>query len=195
VLLADAGLAALDIPENDARPVDIPASLREAPAEEVSSEPFLLNFLAELAVRRGDFTKAAGLREQAVAASGDRDAAFRLALAAALRRQVLSEPGGSGSDLRRALSYAQAAVEERRRWDGPSADALAEVLDILITAGNMAAAVTAALPASEADASWSSQTRCAPWTASRTSAGSLARTGKPSKLMPTSSPDPAHAAQ
>ncbi len=52
--------------------------------------------------------------------------------------------------LRRALSYAQAAVEERRRWDGSSADALAEALDILITAGNMAAAVAAALPVSEA---------------------------------------------
>lgn len=150
VLLADVGLAALAIPPNDARPVDIPASLREASTEQVRAEPFLLNFLAELAVRHGEFTKAVDLREQAVTASGDRDTVFRLALAVTLRRRALAEPGASGSDLRHALAQAQAAVEERRRWDGPSAEALAEMLDVLITAEDVTAAVAAALPASEA---------------------------------------------
>jgi hypothetical protein len=40
-------------------------------------------------------------------------------------------------------------VTERRRWGGPSADALGEVLDILTAAGDMSAAITAALPRSE----------------------------------------------
>ena len=62
----------------------------------------------------------------------------------------MSEPGNSGADLRRALSYAQAAVAERRRWSGPSADALGEVLDILTTVGDMNEVVTAALPQSAA---------------------------------------------
>ncbi len=122
-VFADVGLAAVDIPDGDARPVDIPASLRDAPPEVVRAEPFLLNFLAEAALRRREFTEAVTLREQAVAASGDGDSAYRLTLAEALRRRALSEPGNSGADLRRALGYAQAAVAERRRWSGPSADA------------------------------------------------------------------------
>jgi len=149
VLLADVGLAALDIPENDARPPVIPASLRDAPADQVNSEPFLLNFLAETALRDGEYTKAVELRERAVAAGGDHETVYRLALARTLRRRALSEPGSSVSDLRRALGYAHDAVEERRRWDGPSAEALAEVLDILTAADDLAAAVTAALPASQ----------------------------------------------
>ena len=149
-VLADVGLAAAALPDGDARPVDIPASLRDAPQDVVRAEPFLLNFLAEVALRRREFTEAVGLREQAVAASGDGDSAYRLTLAEALRRRALSEPGNSGADLRRALGYAQAAVAERRRWSGPSADALGEVLDILTTAGDMSEVVTAALPQSAA---------------------------------------------
>jgi hypothetical protein len=141
-VLADVGLAAADVPDGDARPVDIPASLRDAPPDVVRAEPFLLNFLAEAALRRREFTETVGLREQAVAASGDGDSAYRLTLAEALRRRALSEPGNSGADLRRALGYAQAAVAERRRWSGPSADALGEVLDILTTAGDMSEVVT-----------------------------------------------------
>jgi hypothetical protein len=150
IVLADVGLAAADLPDGDARPVDIPASLRDAPQDVVRAEPFLLNFLAEAALRRREFTEAVTFREQAVAASGDGDSTYRLSLAESLRRRALSEPGNSGADLRRALGYAQAAVAGRRRWNGPSAGALGEVLDILITAGDMPEAVTAALPESAA---------------------------------------------
>ena len=150
VMFADVGLAAADVPAGDARPVDAPASLREAPPEQVTAEPFLLNFLAELALRRREFAEAIRLHEQAATASGDGDTAYQLTLAAALRRRALSEPATSGADLRRALGHAQAAVAERRRWSGPSADALAEVLDILTTAADMTAVVAAALPESEA---------------------------------------------
>jgi uncharacterized protein DUF4365 len=149
-ILADVGLAALDIPPDDARLIDIPASLRDAPAETVDADPFLLNFLAEMALRGLDFTEAVKLREKAVAAAGERDSMYRLALAGTLRRRMMSEPGGAGVDLRRALGYAQAAAEERRRWSGPSAEALMEVLDILVAAGDMTAAALAAVPVSEA---------------------------------------------
>ncbi len=150
VILADVGLAAVDIPPDDARRVDIPASLRDAPAETVDADPFLLNFLAEMAVRGRNFTEAVKLREKAIAAAGERDSTYRLTLAGTLRRRMMSEPGGAGVDLRRALGYAQAAAEQRRRWSGPSAEALMEVLDILIAAGDMTAAMLAALPVSEA---------------------------------------------
>lgn len=92
IVLADVGLAAADLPDGDARPVDIPASLRGAPQDVVRAEPFLLNFFAEAALRRRKFTEAVTLREQAVAASGDGDSAYRLTLAGALRHRAMSEP-------------------------------------------------------------------------------------------------------
>ncbi len=149
-VMADVGLAGMEIPPDDTRPVDVPVSLRNAPPGEVDSDPFLLNFLAEIALRHRDFTEAVKLREKAVTAAGEGDSTYRLELARTLRRRMLSEPGGAGADLRQALSCAQAAAEERRRWSGPSAVALAEVLDILIAAGDMPAVVTAARPVSEA---------------------------------------------
>jgi hypothetical protein len=147
-VFADVGLTALDLPEGDARPYDVPESLRDAPQGVIDADPFLLNFLAEAALRRRDYTRAVSLREQAVTASGDRDSTYRLALAGTLRRRAQSEPGSSGVDLRTALGYAQAAVAERRRWNGPSAEALGEVLDILTAASDTTAVITAALPES-----------------------------------------------
>lgn len=137
---------ALELPGGDARPVDVPASLRDAQQDVIDADPFLLNFLVEAALRHRDYTETVALRERAVAASGRRDSTYRLTLAASLRRRAQSQPGSSGADLRSALGYAQEAIHERRRWKGPSADALGEVLDILAAAGDMSAAITAALP-------------------------------------------------
>lgn len=148
-VLADVGLVALEIPEGDARPVDVPPSLRDALQDVIDADPFLLNFLAEAALRHRDYTEAVALRERAVAASGRQDSTYRITLAASLRRRAQSQPGSSGADLRSALGYAQEAVNERRRWKGPSADALGEVLDILTATSDMSAAITAALPESE----------------------------------------------
>ena len=148
-VLADIGLVALELPEGDARPVDVPPSLRDAQQDVIDADPFLLNFLAEAALRHRDYTEAVALRERAVAASGRQDSTYRITLAASLRRRAQSQPGSSGADLRSALGYAQEAVNERRRWKGPSADALGEVLDILTATGDMSAAITAALPESE----------------------------------------------
>ena len=148
-VLADVGLVALELPEGDARPVDVPPSLRDAQQDVIDADPFLLNFLAEAALRHRDYTEAVALRERAVAASGRQDSTYRITLAASLRRRAQSQPGSSGADLPSALGYAQEAVNERRRWKGPSADALGEVLDILTATGDMSAAITAALPESE----------------------------------------------
>ena len=145
---------ALELPGGDARPVDVPASLRDAQQDVIDADPFLLNFLVEAALRHRDYTETVALRERAVAASGRRDSTYRLTLAASLRRRAQSQPGSSGADLRSALGYAQEAIHERRRWKGPSADALGEVLDILAAAGDMSAAITAALPESERAPPW-----------------------------------------
>jgi hypothetical protein len=147
VLLADIGLSMLEIPEGEARPAEIPQSVGVASAKELEAEPTSLAFLAEMAGRRGDLNAAVGFGERAVTAAGDRDHIARLALARLIQRRALAGDM-SRSELRRAARYAREAVEERRRWDGPSIEALTLLLDIFIP-DEMEAAVQAALPASE----------------------------------------------
>lgn len=147
VLLADIGLSMLEIPEGDGTPAEIPQSVSGASAEELEAEPTSLAFLAEMAGRRGDLNAAVGFGERAVAAAGDRDHIARFALARLIQRRALTG-GMSRSEIRRAARYAREAVEERRRWDGPSNEALTLLLDIFIP-DDMAAAVQAALPGSE----------------------------------------------
>ena len=97
--------------------------------------------------RRGDLNAAVGFGERAVTSAGDRDTVARLALARLIQRRALTG-GMSRRELRRAVGYAREAVEDRRRWDGPSIEALAVLLDIHIP-DEMAVALQAALPMSE----------------------------------------------
>jgi hypothetical protein len=147
VLLADIGLSMLEVPEGVGTPAEIPQSVSNASPEDLEAEPTTLAFLAEMAGRRGDLNAAVGFGERAVASAGDRETVTRLALARLIQRRALTG-GMSRREFRRAVGYAREAVEERRRWDGPSVEALALLLDIYIP-DEMAAAVRAALPAAE----------------------------------------------
>jgi Domain of unknown function (DUF4365) len=147
VLLADIGLSMLEVPEGAGTPAEIPQSVSDASPEDLQAEPTTLAFLAEMAGRRGDLNAAVGFGERAVASAGDRETVTLLALARLIQRRALSG-GMSRREFRRAVGYAREAVEERRRWDGPSVEALAVLLDIYIP-HEMAAAVQAALPAAE----------------------------------------------
>jgi hypothetical protein len=147
VLLADIGLSMLEVPEGAGTPAEIPQSVRTASPAELAAEPTTLAFLAEMAGRRGDLNAAVRFAERAVASAGDRDTVTQLALARLIQRRALTGDM-SRREFRRAVGYAREAVEERRRWDGPSIEALALLLDIYIP-DEMAAAVQAALPVSE----------------------------------------------
>jgi hypothetical protein len=147
VLLADIGLADLAVPEGDRRPPQIPASVQAVSPGQLAGEPAVLGFLAGRALRQGDFLGSLRYRERQCAAAGETDTTSRLALADAIRRQALTDPDSSARELQRALGHAMAAMHERRRWDGPSDQALAAALDILIVTSDWAAMLTAALPA------------------------------------------------
>jgi Domain of unknown function (DUF4365) len=147
VMLAEIGLATLDVPEGHMTPAAVPPSVSAASAEELDKRPNVLSFLANNAARRGDLDAAVSFSERAVASAGDQESALRMELARFIHRRAVSGDM-SPREIRRALQHAHAVIEERRRWDGPSAEALAFVLDTRIP-GDMAAAVTAALPASE----------------------------------------------
>ena len=92
-------------------------------------------------------------------------------LARFLQRRELAG-GMSRRELRRAEGYAREAVEERRRWDGPSIEALATLLDIYIPDA-MEEAVRAALPGSEGGTALDGETR-SPEVARRAAAAALA---------------------
>ncbi|GLZ02395.1 DUF4365 domain-containing protein [Actinoplanes sp. NBRC 103695] len=148
-LLADIGLTALSLPANDARAFEVPPSIRDATAAQIDAEPTVLNFLSEGAIRRGDLNNAVTYQEQALARHGDGMGGTRLALAQALFRRESASTQPSARENRRAVIHAQAAVEGRRRWRGPSAEALAVLLRIYIVTGEAKEAITAALPASQ----------------------------------------------
>ncbi|MGH3201326.1 MAG: hypothetical protein ACRDP5_04620, partial [Streptosporangiaceae bacterium] len=147
VLLADIGLADLDVPEGDRRPPQIPASVQAAAPGQLAAEPAVLGLLAGRELRQGNVLSSLRYREQQYAAAGETDTVTRLALADAIRRQALTDPDSSARELQRALGHATAAMHERRRWDGPSDQALAAALDILIVTSDWAAMLAAALPA------------------------------------------------
>jgi len=118
-LLADVGLPALDLSVDDARALDIPQSMLDATDEQLNAEPTVLNFLGEMAVRRNDLNEAVGYRERALQHSRSENSIARLALAQTIWRRACAEGLRSSRDRRQALAHAQAAVEDRRRWDGP----------------------------------------------------------------------------
>jgi Domain of unknown function (DUF4365) len=146
-LLADIGLAELAVPDGDCRPPEIPASVQAATPDQLAAEPSVLGFLAGRALRQGDYLSSLQYRERQWQAGQETDTTTQLALADAIRRQALTEPDSAGRELQRALGHAMAAVDERRRWDGPSDLALAAALDILIAAGDWTAMLEAAQPA------------------------------------------------
>jgi hypothetical protein len=147
LLLADIGISLLDLPEGDWKPAGIPQSVSAASSADLEAEPTTLLFLAEMASRRGDLDAAVAFAERAMAAAGDRETLTRLLLARMIQRRALLG-NMSRRELRRAVGHARQALEERRRWSGPSTEVLATLLDIYIP-DEMTVAVQAALPASE----------------------------------------------
>jgi hypothetical protein len=145
-MLADIGRAALAVPDGDRRPAEVPASVRDATPEQLDAEPTVLSFLATRALHQGDLAGSLRLRERQFKAGRETDTSTRLALADAIRRSAHTDPDSAARELERALGHARAALEERRRWDGPSEEALAAMLDIMVVNGDWVAMLDAALP-------------------------------------------------
>ncbi len=145
-LLADVGLAYIDVPADDARLVPEPASMQAATTAQLDAEPTVLNFLAELRQRAEDYDAAIALIERAAAASQGRDGDMRLRLAEMLRRRMQARGGFGGPDSSTARIHARAALVDFRRWSGPSETALEELLDLEVLDGELSNAVSQALP-------------------------------------------------
>ncbi|GGM95009.1 hypothetical protein GCM10011609_35660 [Lentzea pudingi] len=148
-LLADVGFMILDVLADVAGEIEVPKSIREASEAQLDGEPTVLNALGEVEVRRGDLTAAIAYRQRAVDASSEPHSGIRLELARNIWQRAMREGNHSPQERRRAVGHAQAAVEDRRRWAGPSADALTVLVELLVTNAEFREAVRAALPISQ----------------------------------------------
>jgi hypothetical protein len=127
--------------------VPVPDVLAGASAAECAAEPTCLSFLAAQALRRHEPDAAVRHLEQACAAQ-PASTSMLLHLGQALQMRVVSgEPAAAAGDLRRMEEAAQAALDQRRRWSGPSSPALAMLIRTQMLAGAFDAAARLAAPA------------------------------------------------
>lgn len=126
-LLAAAARLALQWLEGNENP-PVPQILRSASAVDLANEPTCLLVLGDEARRRQDI--AAALRfAEAAAAAMPRSSAAEIRVAEMLLWRVSAGSSAVPSeDLRRAEDLANTALMQRRRWAGPSAEAVALVL-------------------------------------------------------------------
>jgi tetratricopeptide (TPR) repeat protein len=109
--------------------------IQDADPAELAGEPTLVNVLASLAVRRGDFDDA--LRQYELAAAADPPyMAGRLQLARALlARATAGAAVLAHQDLSRGRAIALQCLEDMRRWAGPSEQAVAILQQIATVQG------------------------------------------------------------
>jgi hypothetical protein len=127
-------------------PVPVPDMLAAAGPAERAAEPSCLSFLGTQALRRHEVAAAVRYFEEASSAQPG-CTSFMLQLGQALQEQVVT--GGSAAeadDLQRIEAAAQSALEQRRRWSGPSSPALAMLIRHQMLAGAFDTAAHLATP-------------------------------------------------
>ncbi len=129
-------------------PVPVPDAVAEADPAALAAEPVSLAFLAARAQRQKDANTAVRYLGEGLRALPD-STPLMIELAAALQARVVTgQSPVEADDLRRMEELAQAALDQRRRWAGPSAQALAMLIRRHMLAGafQTAARLAVALP-------------------------------------------------
>jgi hypothetical protein len=133
-------------------PVPVPAVLAAASAAERAAEPTCLSFLGAQALRRHEVDEAVCYLEEACSAQ-PASTSLMLQLGQALQARVASGKSATeAEDLRRIEEAAQAALDQRRRWSGPSSPALAMLVRRQMLVSAFEAAVRLAAPAPHGEA-------------------------------------------
>lgn len=99
---------------------DIPDVLRTASEMDLAAEPTCSLVLGQVAARRGDFTRAVRYAEGALAAVPQSSAALLRLAELLLWRVSAGVAAVPSEDLRRAEELIKTALDQRRRWAGPS---------------------------------------------------------------------------
>lgn len=128
--------------------IAVPEVLAKASAGELAAEPNALLFLGEQAIARHEFESAVIYLECAHRLIPDASG-VALGLAYALTgRNVSGNAVVMAADRRRAGELAESALRQRRRWSGPSGEALAIVIRLTMMDGAYGTALRMATPAS-----------------------------------------------
>ena len=129
-------------------PVPVPDVVAKASADELAAEPNALLFIGEQAIASRDFESAVTHLGWAHALLPDASG-VALALAHALiGRSASGKAVVMAADLRRAGELAESALRQRRRWSGPSGQALALLIRLQAMGGAYETAIRMATPAS-----------------------------------------------
>jgi hypothetical protein len=127
-------------------PTAVPEVLMTASAAELASEPTCLAFLGLQALRRHEASAAVRYLQEGCSALPT-SSVLRLQLAHALIARVVSgQSAVEAEDMRRIEEAAQAALDQRRQWSGPSSPALATLIRRQILVGAFNAAASLATP-------------------------------------------------
>lgn len=133
--------------------VPVPEALRTASPHELASEEMCLQILGEDARNRRDISGVVSYAEQALAAGSD-NSGLQLRLAEALLWRVTDGSAAvPAEDLRRAEDLATTAWQQRRRWSGPSEQALTVLLRKHLLVGAYTTMINLATPSPEGHAS------------------------------------------
>ena len=128
--------------------VDVPDAVTNASAEQLAAEPAALLFLGEQAIGRRDYRSAADYLGRACELVPDASSAALAFAHALMGRIITGKAVVAGADLRRAEDLAVSALRQRRRWAGPSGEALAALIRLRMLTGAYATALRMATPAS-----------------------------------------------
>jgi tetratricopeptide (TPR) repeat protein len=126
-LLAATGLAMLKHPTNSALSLPIPPELAAASESEIDSELLLIMHLGQYHEANGDSDRALEYYERAIRRAPEAHG-VKLAIVRVLARHIAERGGGSGVELARAKRLANEALQDMRRWSGPSEIALRFIL-------------------------------------------------------------------
>jgi tetratricopeptide (TPR) repeat protein len=133
-------------------PVPVPDILANASPAERAAEPTCLSFLGTQALRRQDATAAVNYFEEACSAQPS-STSLMLQLAQGLQTRVVAgQAAVEAEDMRRIQAAAREALEQRRRWSGPSSPALAMLIRQQMLTGAFEAAARLATPAPDGEA-------------------------------------------
>ena len=137
LLLATAQAAVSDLEQShleQAGPCALPGILAAAGPAERAAEPACLAYLGARALRCGDPVAAARYYEEGWQASPE-STAMMVGLARALAAWAATGPPDAAAGLARLAAAAREALDQRRRWSGPSGQALARLIEGELLAG------------------------------------------------------------
>ncbi|MFS8102682.1 DUF4365 domain-containing protein [Lentzea alba] len=133
--------------------IPVPEALRAASPHDLASEEMCLQILGEDAGHRRDISGVVSYAEQALAAGPD-NSGLQLRMAEALLWRVTDGSAAvPAEDLRRAEELATTAWQQRRRWSGPSEQALTVLLRKHYLVGAYATMINLATPSPQGHAS------------------------------------------